>query len=99
MSLFGSGQPYCKSCGSEIEGDEEVCPHCSFHPRNIGLRFAGMFMLAVAILFTIVIMIGGTWPYIAGYAMAGLYVMFLFAVIAFVISFLATPYRFGGLFA
>lgn len=99
MNLRGGVEPYCKSCGSTIEGTEEVCPHCAFHPRNEGLRYAGLFMLAVVILFSVVVLIGGTWPILAGYAMVGVYVMFILAVIAFVISFLATPYRLGGLFS
>lgn len=95
----GQGDPYCKSCGSAIKGSEEICPHCSFHPRNIGLRYAAYFMLGVAILFSFVILTGGNWPHIAGYAMLGVFVLFLFALIVFIISFMATPHRFGGLFA
>lgn len=92
-------QPYCKSCNSEIEGTEEVCPHCGFHPRNVGLRYAALFMIGVALLFSFVILAGGTWPYLAGYAMLGVFLLFIVAIVVFVISFLATPYRFGGIFA
>ena len=56
-------------------------------------------MIIVAILFSLVVIGGGTWPYIAAYGMLGVFIFFAFAVIAFLIAFAATPHRFGSLFA
>lgn len=91
--------PYCKSCLTAIEGTEESCPHCGFHPRNSGLRYTGGLMIAVAVLFSVVTLTGGTWPHLAGYVFLAMLIAFGLAVISFIIAFMATPYRFGGLFA
>lgn len=98
MGLFRPDVLYCKNCGGHLEGDEEICPHCSFHPRNEGLRYAGVFLLLMVVLYTIVVLIGGTWPHVAAAGMIGVYGFFLLAVIAFLIAFYATPYRLGNLF-
>lgn len=55
-------------------------------------------MIIVAILMSLVVVGGGTWPYIAAYGMLGVFLFFGLAVVAFVIAFVATPYRLGWLF-
>ena len=99
MGLLSAEIQHCKRCGGTLEGGEEICPHCSFHPRNEGLRYAGGFLLGVIILFTVVVLTGRIWPRLAAIGMIGVFVFFALAAIVFFISFLATPYRLGALFA
>lgn len=96
MNLFQQTDPHCSECGGPIDGSEEICPHCSFHPRDEWLRHSGVFMLLVAVLFTAVVLGGGTWPYLAAIGMLGVYLAFGLAVVTFVIGFMSTPARFGS---
>ena len=98
MVFSGTTDLHCTRCGNHLEEKVEMCPHCSFHPRNEGLRYAGVLMMIVAILMSLVVLGGGTWPYLAAYGMLGVFIVFGLAVIAFVIAFVATPHRLGWLF-
>ena len=55
-------------------------------------------MIIVAILMSIVVIGGGTWPYVAAYGMAAVFLFFGLAVVTFLIAFIATPHRLGWLF-
>ncbi len=98
MSIFHPTHPACSNCQADLEGNEEVCPYCGFHPRNEGLKWAGVLLLVVVILYTATIFLAQWDPFIAAYVMVGVFICFFLSFIAFVISFLATPYRFGSLF-
>lgn len=98
MVLNRNKEIHCHQCGNHLEQSVEMCPHCSFHPRNEGLRYAGILMMLVAILMSIVVLGGGTWPYLAAYGMLGVFLLFGLAVVAFVVAFVATPHRLGWIF-
>lgn len=95
-SLLG-GVPHCKRCGTEIDGDEDRCSQCGFSPRQMGLRVSLSFLFVVIASMTVVMtpVSIGVEPYLV--LIAG--VSFLLAVVMLVVSFVATPYRLGSLFA
>ncbi|WP_459890406.1 hypothetical protein [Halostagnicola bangensis] len=99
MRPFTGGVPHCKRCGCGLEGDEEGCPRCGFNPRQMGLRVSMVFLMVVVVSMSVITLMMPFWtglaPFLAGLAV----VSFGLAVVMFVISFLATPYRLGSIFA
>lgn len=88
------GVPHCKQCGYEYEGSQDACPRCQFSPRSKGLRVSLGFLLGVVVMMTAVMVLptyGILFVRIAAIA-------FLFSLVTLVVSFVATPYRFGSLF-
>lgn len=98
MNLWRSQAPHCKKCGNQIDGGEEICPHCDFYPKDKGLRLAGLIMMAVILFFTVAIVIGNYYPYTAAYAVVAMILGFGAALMIVIISFIATPARLGSLF-
>lgn len=98
MRLLRRGLPHCKQCGCELEGDEKECPQCYFNPRLKGLRVSmGLFMIVVLAM-TALTLLGPIWIGPAPFLIWLALIAFLCSVIVFFISFLATPYRLGGVF-
>ena len=94
MFPFGSRDPYCKRCDYDLNGGEDICPRCQYSPRQRGLRVAVWLILVVVVCMSVLIVvpsIGRVLIGLAGFA-------FLFSFVTILISFLATPYRLGGLF-
>ncbi len=88
------GVPHCRRCGYEYEGKQDACPRCQFSPRAKGLRVALAFLMGVVVLMTAVMFLpayGHLLVQLAGLA-------FLLAILALVVSFVASPYRLGSLF-
>jgi len=94
MTPFGNETPYCKRCDYELANGRDTCPKCQFSPRNRGLRVA-LGLLMVVVLGVSVMMV---LPSVGRYLVPVVAVSFLLSVLAFVVSFVATPYRFGSLF-
>ena len=94
MGFFGEGLPHCKRCGREIGGDEQVCPHCRFNPRDKGLQVS-LWLFVVVVSLIILMMLFPVYgpPLIRIAAVA-----FALTILSFFVAFLATPYRFGRLF-
>lgn len=98
MSPLRGGLPHCKRCGCELEGDEEACPRCGFNPRMKGLRVSmGLFMIVILSM-TALTLLAPIWvgpaPFLIGLAA----IAFVLSVVVFLLAFLATPYRLGGVF-
>ena len=98
MIPFRGGVPHCKRCGSELEGNEESCPHCGFHPRQMGLRVSLSLLMIVVVSMTIVMMTMSFFETLSPYLVGLAAIAFALAVVTFVISFIATPYRLGSIF-
>lgn len=86
--------PYCKRCDYELSNGGDTCPKCQFSPRNRGLRVALGLLLVVVVSVSVMMVLPGIGRYLI--PVAGL--SFLLSILVFVVSFLATPYRFGSLF-
>lgn len=89
----------CQRCQGPLEGGEEVCPHCDFNPRDVGLRYAGYALVGVVVLFTAVTLLGGIYPIASVYVMLGVLAMFTLTSLLFVFSLFTRPYRLARLFA
>lgn len=95
----GSESTHCHSCGGKLAGDETVCPHCQFDPRDIGFRVAialvigavGAIVLAMASI--TVAPTAGMYLVFGGFLLLGL------AGVVFLLAFLATPSRFSTVFS
>lgn len=88
------GLPHCKRCGYELEDGQDTCPRCQFSPKAKGLRVSLVFLLAVVVMMTGVMVLpafGLLFVRLAAIA-------FLLSVLVLTISFVATPYRLGSLF-
>jgi hypothetical protein len=94
MFPFGSRNPYCKRCEYNLNGGEDICPRCQYSPRQRGLRVALWLLLMVVVFMSVLILVPSIGRVLIG--LAGLAFLFSFATL--VLSFLATPYRLGGLF-
>jgi len=94
MIPFTGGLPHCKRCGYEVESGRDTCPRCQFSPKLKGLRVALAMLMVVVILMTVV-MVSPIFSLLL-VQVAG--VAFLLALLTFVVSFLATPYRFASPF-
>lgn len=98
MYPFGGGIPHCKQCGCELEGGEEACPYCKFNPRLKGLRVAMGLLGVFVISMTTIMMLIPFWTGAAPLLLSIGLVSFALALVVFLFSFLATPYRFGWVF-
>lgn len=85
---------HCKRCEYELEGGESICPRCQFSPRAKGLRVALALLMAVVVSMTLIMFVPGIGRLFIGIAA----VSFLLSLVAFFISFLATPHRLGSIF-
>lgn len=94
MLSFTRGRPHCKRCGYDLDGEKEVCPRCQFSPRAKGLRLSLSLLLVVVVSMMVTTVLPAFSPLLIRLAA----VAFLFCVVVFFISFLATPYRLGSLF-
>lgn len=94
MLPFRGGNLDCQRCGYGLQGGESVCPRCQYSPRQRGLRVALAFLMGVVISMTVVMFLPLLAPLLVG--IAALSFVLCFGTI--VISFLATPYRFGTVF-
>ncbi|WP_418282398.1 hypothetical protein [Halorubrum sp. DTA98] len=99
MRPFTGGIPHCKRCGYEIEGNEERCPGCGFAPRQMGIRVSMAFLLVVVVSMTVVMLVPAFAAEITPVLVALAALSFALAVITFLVSLLATPYRLGSLFS
>jgi len=98
MSPLRGGVPHCKQCGYELEGNEEECPRCGFNPRLKGLRVSmGLFMVVVLSM-TALTLLGPVWIGPAPFLIWLALVAFSLSAVTFLVAFLATPYRLGGVF-
>lgn len=94
MLPIRGGIPHCKRCGYELEDGKEICPRCQFSPREKGLRVSLALLMVVVILVTLTMIVPSIGPLLIRLSALS----FVLSVVVFVISFLATPYRFGSLF-
>jgi predicted nucleic acid-binding Zn ribbon protein len=94
MGIGSAGDPHCKRCGADLPSGRQTCPQCNYSPKERGLRISMGFLMAVVVLMTITMLLPGFGPLLV--RLAGL--AFLLSLVAFVLSFLATPYRLGSLF-
>lgn len=94
MGLIRNDSPECKRCEFELDGSEDTCPRCQFSPREKGLRVAMMFLMIVVVLMTITMMIPQYGLWLVRFAV----ISFFLTIVTFLVSFMATPSRFGSLF-
>lgn len=94
MFPFRGGNLDCQRCDYELQGGESVCPRCQYSPRQRGLRVALTFLLGVVVFMTIVMFVPSLGPLLVGLAALS----FVLCFSTLVISFFATPYRFGTVF-
>lgn len=99
MRLFGDSTPRCKRCHSDLTGDEEVCPHCGFNPRQMGLRVSMTLLLVFVLSMSVIVLTGPFWAGPALLLLGLAAVSFGLAVVTFAVSFVVTPSRFGTVFA
>ncbi len=85
---------HCKRCEYELEGGEDICPRCQFSPREKGLRVALALLTAVIVSMSITVIFPGIGRLLVPVAGAS----FVLSFVALVVSFLATPHRFGSFF-
>ncbi|AXR80506.1 hypothetical protein [Natrarchaeobaculum sulfurireducens] len=99
MRPFHGRTRHCKRCKCELEGGEEGCPQCGFNPRQTGLRVSMGLLLVVVVSMTVLTFPAAFWtglePFLLGLAV----ISFGLAVLLFLFSFLATPYRLSTVFA
>lgn len=86
--------PRCKQCGYELEGGADTCPRCQFSPKDKGLRVSLALLMVVVVSVTIMMIIPAIGPLLLRLAALS----FVLSLVVFLISFLATPSRFGSLF-
>lgn len=94
MALIGNGDPQCKRCEYELEGGEDTCPRCQFSPREKGLRVAMVFLMGMVLLMTATTIV----PQYGLWFVRVAVVLFVLSFVSLLVSFLATPSRFGSLF-
>ena len=90
--------PYCKHCGSDLDGGQEQCPECGYNPRQKGLKLAMGFFLLFVISMSLIIVLLQFAPGVTSYLLLLAMLFFALAMSTYFISLLATPYRLGGLF-
>jgi len=94
MSLIRNVERRCKRCEYELDGGEDICPRCQFSPRAKGLRISLGLLLAVVVSMTVLMFVPAIGPLLVHVAALS----FLLSIAMFLVSFLATPHRFGSLF-
>ena len=94
MVFTSDETPYCKRCEYELGGGRDTCPKCQYSPKNEGLRVSLGMLLVVVVSMTVLMFVPSVGIYLL--PVAGL--AFLLSGLVLLVSFLATPYRFGSLF-
>lgn len=78
-----------------MAGDESVCPHCQFAPRDTGLK-AAIGLLAGAVTSIMLAMVSiPLAPTIGPYLVFAGFFLLAVAALVFLLAFLATPSRFS----
>lgn len=89
---------YCKRCRAEYTGAQRTCPHCSFNPKQRGLRVSlGCFLIFILAM-TGAQLSMAIYPPIGGYLLPVAGLGLVLAVVILGLAFLATPHRLGRLF-
>ncbi|TYL36334.1 hypothetical protein CV102_23025 [Natronococcus pandeyae] len=92
------GRPYCHNCAAELEGDETVCPHCSFDPRDTGLRIALAMLIGTVLLVMLTVLSIPLVPVVGAYLVFAAFLLLVASGAVFLLAFAATPSRFSTLF-
>ncbi len=92
------GEKYCKRCATGYTGNPRSCPHCSFNPKQRGLRIALVSFLIVVVSLSAaqvsLLAVPTASRYLAGIAA----IAFVITVLVMGLSYLATPHRFARVF-
>lgn len=94
MLPFERGVPRCKQCGFELESGADTCPQCQFSPKQKGLRVSLALLMVVVVSISIMMFVPAIGPLLIRLAALA----FILSLLVFLVSFLATPSRFGSLF-
>lgn len=94
IPLLGERTQRCKRCQTEIEGGPDTCPACQYNPKSKGLRVSMALYLVVVLTVMAMMFV----PRIGALLIPVAAVSFVLALVILLVSFAATPHRFGRLF-